>query len=63
MVKTIKKESWLIGVGLCIGIYSSPIALYHANKVISVEIEPNNYGELLKNIQVIISHEIIEVVL
>ena len=29
-----------------------PAALYHASKVISVEVEPSNYAELLKNIQI-----------
>jgi len=47
-----KKESWLIDIGANIGIYSLPAALYHASKVISVEVEPGNYSELLKNIKI-----------
>tara|TARA_B100000214_G_scaffold359157_1_gene320323 strand:- start:123 stop:1082 length:960 start_codon:yes stop_codon:yes gene_type:complete len=47
-----KKESWLLDIGANIGIYSVPAALYHATKVISVEVEPSNYAELLKNIKI-----------
>ena len=47
-----KKESWLLDIGANIGIYSVPAALYHAAKVISVEVEPSNYAELLENIKV-----------
>jgi len=47
-----KKESWLLDIGSNIGIYSIPSALFHASKVISVEVEPSNYVELLKNIKI-----------
>ncbi len=47
-----KKESWLLDIGANIGIYSIPAAIFHASKVISVEVEPSNYAELLKNIQI-----------
>ena len=59
-----KKESWLLDIGANIGIYSVPAALYHASKVISVEVEPSNFAELLKNIKVNkIASEKIEAVL
>jgi len=59
-----KKESWFLDIGANIGIYSLPAALYHASKVISVEVEPSNYAELLKNIQINkISSDKIEAVL
>ena len=59
-----KKESWFLDIGANIGIYSLPAALYHASKVISVEAEPSNYIELLKNIKINnISSDKIEAVL
>ena len=59
-----KKESWLLDIGANIGIYSIPAALFHANKVISVEVEPSNYSEILKNINLNkLSSEKIEAVL
>ncbi len=49
-LQRLSKDSWLIDIGANIGIYSLPASLFHVKKVISVEPEPLNYLELLRNI-------------